>query len=151
MVFEFDDALVRDVLDQLHHGRRRQDGRRVECAGSYETISERFRFLDRIELNSREDLVWIVNSSKHDVSPRRLLAADRVFIEERFPGVVVVEPEMMNHESHSASSGFGLRGQLRMMLELAIIPDLPLPINNAPESSRQQSLSAGTILKIVSR
>ena len=53
--------LVRDVLDQLHDRRRRQHGRPAERAGGDETISERLRVLDRVELHPSEHLVRVVN------------------------------------------------------------------------------------------
>ena len=92
--------------------------RAVKRTGSNETVSERLCVLDRVELHPREDLIRVGDASKHDVALCRLLAADRIFVEERFPGVEVVDLEMMNHESHCASSDvFGAAiGPLRMML-----------------------------------
>ena len=76
------DALVRDALDQLHDRRRGQHSRPVERTGSKETVSERFRVLDRVELHPSEDLIRVVHASEHDVAGCRLLATDRIFIEE---------------------------------------------------------------------
>src|SRR3954447_22197369 len=97
-------ALVRDVLDQLHNRRRRQHSHDVERAGGYEAVSKRCRGLDRIELHPCEDLVRVVDASQHDVALCRLLPPDWICIESRLERVEVVGLEMVNHESHCASS-----------------------------------------------
>jgi len=96
--------LVRDGLDQLHDRWRRQHAYLIERAGGDESVSERLRVLERVELHPSEDLVWVVNPAQHEMALRDLLAPDRIRIEPRLEVVKVVDLEVMNHESQDASS-----------------------------------------------
>jgi len=108
--------LVRDVLDQLDDRWRGQDGYLVECARSNETISERLRILERIELHPREHHVRVVNATRHDVAFRRFLASYGIRVKDGLEFVEILDLELVNHRSHSTSS------PLRTCVGAAIIP-----------------------------
>src|SRR4029079_9986395 len=108
--------LVRDVLDQLDDRWRGQDGYLVECARSHQTISERLRILERIELHPREHHVRVVNATGHDVAFRRFLAPYGIRVKDGLEFVEILDLELVNHRSHSTSS------PLRTCVGAAIIP-----------------------------
>src|SRR5262249_7760073 len=95
----------------LYNCRACLDREVVQHTGAKQALSKGLGILDRVELHSYEDVVWVVDPSRHHVPLGDVPAARRITVEHGLP-VVVVVLEVHEHEGgHGSLLSSRLRSQ----------------------------------------